>query len=284
MVDVSAVWSRKVKNASWKAFCYVLLSLISIIMIMPFLWMVSTSLKDLGSVFTFPPRWIPEEPIWSHYVDVWEQVPMLRWYANSTFVTLAITFGQLLTSSLAAYGFARMQFPGRDQIFLIYLATLMLPFHVRVIPLFSILSKLGWLNTYKALIIPQLANPFGTFLLRQFFLTIPRDLEDAAIIDGCSRFRIYSRIIIPLSKPALATLATFVFMGIWNQFFWPLIVTSTPQMRTLAVGLALFKGRFSTDWPLLMTASVIVLIPSLVVFIFNQRFFTKGILLGGVKG
>ncbi|MCD4783191.1 MAG: carbohydrate ABC transporter permease [Candidatus Eremiobacteraeota bacterium] len=189
----------------------------------------------------------------------------------------------MFTSSLAAYSFARLRYPGRDTLFFLYLATIMVPMQIVIIPNFIVVTKLGWIDTYNALILPVMFSAYGTFMLRQFILGIPRDLEDAALIDGCSRFRIYWNIILPLSKPALATLATFTFMTNWNSFFWPLVVTSSMEMKILPVGLAAFQGKYNTDWTMLMAAAVITLLPVVIVYLFNQRFITKGIALTGKK-
>lgn len=222
--------------------------------------------------------------VWSNYKRALSAFPFVRNFFNSLFVATTVTLGVLLTSSLAAYAFARIDFPLRDQLFLGYLGTLMIPGAVTMIPVFILIKKIGWVNTYQALILPAMFTAYGTFLLRQFFLTIPKDLEDAAIIDGCSRFRIYWSIILPLSKPALATLATFTFLGSWNDFMWPLIVLNSKEMMTLPVALASFQGLYTTEWTLLMAAASMVLIPVIVVYVFNQRFFVRGIVLTGLKG
>jgi multiple sugar transport system permease protein len=204
-------------------------------------------------------------------------------YINSILVAVLVTFGQVLTSSLAAFAFARLRFPGRDRLFLGYLATLMIPAVVTMIPVFILLRQLGWIDTYKALVLPAMFSAYGTFMLRQFFLTIPTDLEDAARIDGCGAFGIYWNVILPLSKPALATLTTFVFLGSWNNYMWPLIVINTTAKKTLPIALQSFQGLYTTEWTLLMAASLLVLVPVLLVFIFNQRFFVRGIVLTGLK-
>jgi multiple sugar transport system permease protein len=194
-----------------------------------------------------------------------------------------VTLGQLMTCSLAAYAFARLQFRGREVLFYLFLGTMMIPGQVIMIPSFMVLYWLGWIDTYYALIVPGLASAFGTFLLRQFFLTIPRDLEDAASIDGCSRFGVLWRIILPLSRPALATLAVFTFMGVFNDFLWALIVVSSDEMKTVQLGLAIFRDRYQTDWGQLMAASVTATLPILMVFFFAQKYFIKGITLSGLK-
>jgi len=287
MTELTGIESKKRKKRIElikKIISYICLSVIGISMLLPFLWMISTSLKEPGAVFTYPPEWIPKPVVFKNYSEAWNAVPFGRFFINSIIVAVCITFGQLFTASLAGYAFARLEFPGKDKLFLAYLATMMIPGQVTMIPIFIVLKTLGWIDTYKALILPGMFTAYGTFMLRQFFLTIPKDLEEAAIIDGCSRFTIYLKIILPLSKPALATLGTFVFLGSWNDFMWPLIVTNSMEMKTLPIGLASFQGLYTTDWTLLMAASVIVLAPVLIVYIFNQRFFTKGIVMTGLKG
>ena len=267
-----------------QALAYVLLTLGAVVMVVPFLWMLSTSLKQQTQVFVFPPQWLPRPPVWDNYAQVVRIMPFGRFLLNSAIVAVAITALQLLTSSLAAYSFARLRFPGRDTLFLAYLATLMIPGQVTLIPNFLIVKYLGWIDTYQALIIPQIFSAFGTFLLRQFFLGIPRELEEAARIDGSGSFGIYSRIILPLSGPALATLAVFTFTGQWNSFLWPLIVTNRVTMRTLTVGLQTLQGQYSVQWPLLMAGTVISLVPLLVAFLFAQRYFVQGIAVTGLAG
>lgn len=267
---------------------YFLLLLGALTMIGPFLWMISTSLKEPGAVFTYQKNWwtewIPTSFVWQNYVKATKVVPFLRFYWNSIFVSVCITAGQVITSAMAAYAFARLRFPGREKLFFGYLATMMVPGAVTMIPVFILLEKLGWIDTYKAMILPAVFTAYGTFMLRQFFLTLPRDLEDAAKIDGCSYFGIFWRIILPLSKPALATLTTFTFMGSWMSFMWPLIVMNTHEKYTLPIGLAYFQSLHGTDWTLLMAGSVMMILPILLVFIFNQRFFVEGIKLTGIKG
>lgn len=212
------------------------------------------------------------------------RVAFLAFYLNSIMIALVVTVGQVLTSSLAAYAFARLRFPGRDALFLGYLGTLMVPFVVTMIPVFALFNVAHLYDTYAALALPAMFSAYGTFLLRQFFLSIPKELEDAARIDGCGKFAIYRHIIMPLSKPALATLTTFVFLQTWNSFMWPLIVIDSDQRKPLMLGLHTFMGRYSTDWTLLMAASLMVMIPVLLVFIAGQRYFVRGIQMSGIKG
>ena len=267
---------------------YSFLSLGALAMVAPFLWMVTTSLKEPGSIFSYQrpwwQDWVPTQFVWQNYVKAWYAVPFARFYVNSLFVSICVTLGQVSTSALAAYAFARLQFPGRDKIFFGYLATMMVPGAVTMIPVFILLRYLGWIDTYKAVILPGIFTAYGTFLLRQFFLTLPTDLEDAAKIDGCSYFGIFWKIILPLSKPALATLTTFTFMGSWLNFMWPLIVLNTHDLFTLPVGLSYFQSLHHTDWSLLMAGSLMMILPILIVFLINQRYFVEGIKLTGIKG
>jgi multiple sugar transport system permease protein len=267
-----------------QAVAYLLLTLGAVVMVVPFVWMLSTSLKTQSQIFVFPPQWIPRPLVWSNYPQVVQVMPFGRFLANTAIVAASITLLNLLTSSLAGYAFARLRVPGRDALFLAYLATLMIPGQVTLIPNFLIVKYLGWIDTYQALIIPQIFSAFGTFLLRQFFLGIPRELEEAARIDGSGSFGIYSRIIMPLSGPALATLAIFTFTAQWNNFLWPLIVTNSLTMRTLTVGLQTLQGQYSVQWPLLMAGTVISLVPLLLAFLFAQRYFVQGIAVTGLGG
>jgi multiple sugar transport system permease protein len=276
------------KQTAIKAVAYVFLTIGAITMVGPFMWMVSTSLKNPGDVFSYSKawwmEWIPTKFVWQNYVQAWNVVPFARFYLNSIFVSVAITLGQVATSAMAAYAFARLRFPGRDRLFFAYLATMMVPGAVTMIPVFILLQKLGWVDSFKALILPSMFTAYGTFMLRQFFMTLPRDLEDAAKIDGCSYTGIFWRIILPLSKPALATLTTFTFMGSWMSFMWPLIVMNTHEKYTLPIGLSYFQSLHGTDWTLLMAGSLMMILPILLVFMFNQRFFVEGIKLAGIKG
>ena len=256
----------------------------ALLMLLPFIWMLSTSFKLAGAVFEYPPTWLPKPLVWQNYLQVTEILPFARFFLNSLVVALSVTALQLLTCSLAAYAFARLRFPGRDALFLGYLGTLMIPGQVVIIPNFILLRTLGWIDTYQALILPAAFSAFGTFLLRQYFLTIPRELEDAAVVDGASYWQIYSRIILPLSGPALSALAIFTFLAQWNSFLYPLVVTNSTEMSTLTVGLRTLQGQYNTAWTLLMAGSVIALVPVLLVFIFAQRYFIKGIAMTGLGG
>lgn len=266
-----------------QSFFYFVLSLGALIMIVPFVWMVSTSLKTKGATMVFPPQILPETISWENYMRVAETFPIGKFLLNSALVSVVSTVGQLILASMAAYAFARLEFKGRDKLFFLYLATLMVPTQVTMTPQFILMKYLGWLNTYQGLIVPGLFSAFGTFLLRQFFLTIPKSLEEAAFMDGASHFRVYWQVILPLAKPALATLAVFAFMQSWNNFLWPLIVISDKGMMTLPLGLSMLQGRWETDWNLMMAGVVISVIPILAVYLFAQKYFIQGITLSGLK-
>jgi multiple sugar transport system permease protein len=262
---------------------YVLLYGLAFLTVAPFLWMVLTSFKDIGEIFSYPPTWLPERFSLDNYRAAFEAAPFGRYYLNSLFVSVAVTLGQLVTCSMAAYAFARMEFRGRDALFYVFLATMMVPAHVTMIPSFMVLHWLGLIYTYGALILPGLASAFGTFLLRQFFLTLPKELEEAAFIDGCGRARVLWQIVLPLSRPALATLAVFTFMGVFNDFLWALIAINSERLYTVQLGLAIFRDRYSTEWGSLMAGSVVATLPVLLVFLAAQKYFIQGIALSGLK-
>ncbi|MGJ8453946.1 carbohydrate ABC transporter permease [Pseudothermotoga sp. U03pept] len=272
----------KEKLINWILFCAMIV--VAFFMLVPFFWMFSTSLKTVGEVFEYPPRWIPSTPQWENYRKVWTVVPFGRYMLNSLIVSTFITFLHLIVASLSAYAFARLNFPGRDRLFLLYIATLMIPGQVTMIPNFILVKIFGWTDTYIGLILPNVFTAFGVFLLRQFFMTIPKDYEDAARIDGASRFYVYSRIIIPLSIPAVSTLAIFTFVFQWNNLLWPLVVVSKDYMKTITIGLASFQGMYGTSWNLLMAAAVMGVVPSVIAFIVGQKYLIKGITLTGLKG
>ena len=256
----------------------------SAVMLFPFLWTVSTSLKDISEVFTYPPRLSGKEWVWENYVKVWERYPFLDFFLNTVKITALVVIGQLLTSSMAGYVFARLKFRGRDAIFMLYLATIIIPVQVTVIPNFFLMKTYGLIDTHWSLILPGFVSAFGTFLLRQFFQTIPAALEEAAKIDGCNPFGIYWRIFVPLSKPAIATLGIFICNGVWNDFYNPLIFINTTSKMTLTLGLATMQGLYSTDWPVLMAATTISITPIIVLFLLAQDLFVRGVTLSGLKG
>ena len=262
---------------------HALLYTLAVLTVAPVAWMVLTSFKEMGEIFRYPPTWWPERFSFENYTAAFGAAPFGRFYLNSLFVAVTVTLGQLVTCSMAAYAFARMRFRGRDALFYVFLGTMMVPAHVTMIPSFMVLHWLGLVDTYGALILPGLASAFGTFLLRQFFLTLPKELEEAAFIDGCGRFRVLWQVILPLSRPALATLAVFTFMGVFNDFLWALIVINSQELYTVQLGLSIFRDRYSTEWGSLMAGSVVATLPILLLFFVAQKHFIQGIALSGLK-
>ena len=276
-------------KAAVNLFFYLLLILVGLTFLLPFLWMLSASLKSVAEIFSFPPRWFPRVRRWSNYTDIFSVMPFGRFVFNSFKVSLLSTIGVVLSSALAAFAFARLRFPGRNLIFALLLSTLMVPGEVTLIPIFFIMRTLGVINTHIPLYLPDFfGNPFGTFLLRQFFLTVPKELEDAAEMDGAGPFKIFGRIFLPLAKPALVTLAVLTFMWRWEELIRPVIYLGSREKMTLTVGLtgyfAEFGGGEIFRWDLLMAGSVVSIIPILVLFMVGQRFFIQGITMTGIKG
>jgi multiple sugar transport system permease protein len=277
---------------------HLLLGTGAVTMVLPFLWMISTSLKPESEIFRFPPAWVPHAWQWSNYRDAMQAAAFGRYFINTIIYASAITISNLLFCSMAAYAFARLRFRGRNVLFILTLGTMMVPGQVTMVPVFILLKRWpflggndwlgigghGLLNTYVGLILPGAVGAFGIFLLRQFFMTLPRELEDAARIDGCSEAGIYLRIILPLSAPALATLGIFTFTAAWNEFLWPLLIMSKDSMKTLQIGLQVFQTQYTTRWDLLMAGTVLVTLPVLLLFLAGQRYFTRGIALSGMKG
>lgn len=252
------------------------------IVVVPFLWMITTSLQSRAETYTntsvLPTSWH-----WENYVRAWEAAPFGQYYLNSIVMAVGIVSGHLVLDALAAYAFARLRFPFRNALFVVLLAALLVPTFVTIIPAYSIVANLGWIDTYAGLIVPRFADVFGIVLLRQFFLSVPQELEDAARIDGCSRIGTFFRIIVPLSRPAFATLAIFSFLFAWNDFLWPLLVTNTDEVRTIQIGLSSFVGRYGTSWNYLMAGTLTATIPSILVFLCFQRALVRGIATSGLK-
>jgi multiple sugar transport system permease protein len=273
------------RRAAWRRLLgYLALTLIALVALVPFLWMLSTSLKNVDEVFIYPPKWIPDQLRFDNYTSIWRELPVNRWILNSVLVAATGVLGHLIFCSMSAYAFARIRFPLREPLFYLFLVTMLIPGQVQLIPNFVLMRNLNWIDTYWALIMPGLAGAFGTFLLRQFFMTLPRDLEDAARVDGASYWRIFRSIVLPLSGPALATVAVFTFIEKWNDFIWPLVVINSTEKMTLPLGLAYLNSTRSTDWTRLMAGDMISLIPMILVFAFAQRYFVRGISLTGLKG
>jgi multiple sugar transport system permease protein len=274
--------NRSLQRAGY--FCIHLVLLVgSLLMILPFFWMISSSLKTVNEMSAFPPVWIPERFVWENYTHMFQSAPWGMFLFNTIKITFFILVGQLITCSMGAYAFARLRFPGRGAMFSMYLATMMIPYQVTMIPAFKIIKTFGWLNTHYALIVPGLFSAFGTFLLRQFFLTIPKELEHSAMIDGCSFPQIYRHIMLPNAKPALTTLAIFTFIWSWNDFLGPLIYLNSQNLKTLTLGLATFQGVYNTQWTYLMAGAVIVTLPVVIVYFLAQRQFVEGLVMSGMK-
>lgn len=264
---------------------YIFLIAVAITVAVPYAWMFVTSIKPLSEIQSYPPSFVVSDPTLKHYKDLFHLVPMMRYLFNSLFVAGSVTLFNVFAASLAGYAFAKHRFWGRDKLFLILLGSLMIPWQVNIIPGFVIVKKLGWLNTYKGLIIPSMAwCAFGIFLSRQYIYSISNDLIDAARIDGCGEFMIYRKVILPLIKPVLATLAIFTFLQQWNNFVWPLVIIHTSDMRTVPLALAVLTGQFGANFAVVMAGAVITTLPMLMVYLMFQKYIIKGISLRGLKG
>lgn len=263
---------------------YALLLLLAFIMLVPFVWMVTASLKFNKDIFVVPYQWLSLQPRWQNYVDIWTKIPLLTFIRNTVKLTLIVTFLQILTSSFAAYAFAKLQFKGRDVLFLSYIATIAVPWQVYMVPQFIMMRGMGLADTHLSIIFLQAFSAFGVFMMRQFYEGIPDSLCEAARIDGMSEYGIYSRIMLPLSKPALSTLIIFTFVNTWNDFLGPLIYLTTESKKTLQIGLKMFISQYSAEYGLIMAASCLSLIPVLIVFLALQKYFVEGIASTGVKG
>ena len=263
---------------------HAVLMLLSFSMLLPFLWMVLSSFKSDGEMLAIPMKWLPTVWRWNNYAVTFQMAPWAVYFLNTLKITLCCVVLQLFVSSLAAFAFSRLHFRARNVLFIIYLSTMMLPYQVTMIPTFTIISKIGWIDTHLSLIVPYTFNVFGVFLLRQFFLSIPRELEDSAKIDGCGYIRIYYEIILKNSRPALMTLGLFVFMWSWNDFLRPMLYLNKTELWTLSLGLSKFKGNYVSMWSNMMCGAVVTVIPVLLVFLFAQKYFIEGIVMSGIKG
>lgn len=266
-----------------KTLVYLLLILLAAGMILPFLWMVSASLKLEKDVFRYPFEWIPVDPVWQNYADIWTKVPFLTFTINTSKLTLIITLLQLLTSSLAAYAFAKLEFRGRNVLFLGYIATIAIPWQVYMVPQFIMMRHMGLADTHLALILLQAFSAFGVFLMRQFYVSIPNELVEAARIDGMGEYGIWAKIMLPLSKPPIATLTIFTFVFVWNDFMGPLIYINTEELKTIQLGLRSFISQYSAEYALIMAASLVSLVPVFILFFSLQRFFVEGVASTGIK-
>lgn len=268
-----------------KVFVYAILIIIAVAMIIPFLWMLSASIKSDREVFQMDPFvWIPEVPRWSNYAKIWTKIPMFQFVKNTVFLTIVVTLLQLLTSSFAAYSFAKLNFKHKKGLFLAYIATIAMPWQVYMVPQFLMMRSMGLNDKLLAIICLQAFSAFGVFLMKQFYEGIPDDLCEAARIDGMSEYRIYAKIMLPLSKPALSTLTIFTFVNTWNDYLGPLIYLKSPEKKTIQLGLKMFISQYSSDYGLIMAGSVLSLLPVIVVFLCLQKYFVEGVATTGLKG
>ncbi len=263
---------------------YAVVIAITIVMLLPFAWMLSASLKLSRDVFAFPIEWIPAQPRWENYTEIWTKIPLALFIYNTSKLTIIVTIMQLLTSSFAAYAFAKLHFPYKNTLFLGYIATIAMPWQVYMVPQFLLMREFGLNNTHLALILLQAFTAFGVFLMRQFYMSIPNELCEAARIDGMNEYQIWAKIMLPLSKPALSTLTIFTFVTTWNDFLGPMIYLTKTELKTIQIGLRMFISQYSAEYGLIMAASVVALIPVLIVFLALQRFFVEGVASSGIKG
>lgn len=275
---------KKKKIKISKVLIYIALILLTIIMLIPFVWMLSASLKLDKDVFLFPIQWIPKNPRWKNYIDIWKKIPLLTFALNTSKLTVIVTLLQLLTSSFAAYAFAKLDFRFKNILFLSYIATIAVPWQVYMVPQFMLMRSFGMNDKHIAIICLQAFSAFGVFMMRQFYQGIPDELCEAARIDGMSEYKIYGTIMLPLSKPALSSLCIFTFVGTWNDFLGPMIYLRSERNKTLQIGLRMFISQYSSEYGLIMAASVISLIPVLIIFISLQKYFVEGIAATGIKG
>ena len=276
--------SQKRNNAVSRVAIYAILILITALMLIPFLWMLSASLKMNKDVFSFPIKWIPENPRWKNYIDIWTKIPLLPFVKNSTKLTIIVTLLQLFTSSFAAYAFAKMDFKGKNLLFLGYIATIAVPWQAYMVPQFMMMRAWHLNNTHLAIICLQAFSAFGVFLMKQFYEGVPSELCEAARIDGLTEYGIWFRVMLPLSKPALSTLTIFTFVSTWNDFLGPLIYLTRDEVKTIQIGLRMFISQYSAEYGLIMAASVIALIPVLIIFLALQKYFVQGVAATGIKG
>ena len=263
---------------------FVILMIIGLTMLVPFFWTLSSSFKYDREIFEYPIKWIPEVFRWSNYQEVWTRVNFLTYYLNTIKLSIIVTVGQVVTCSLAAYSFAKMDYPGRDKIFLCYLATMMVPWHAIMIPQFIIIKNMGFYDSHWSIILMNLFSAFGVFLLRQFMLGIPMELSEAARIDGCGELKIYSQIIMPMCKPGLATLVVFTFNFMWNDYMGPMIYLNTDKLKTIQIGLAAFRTEYGAEYGLIMAGTVCSLLPIVLIYCVAQKYLIEGIAFSGLKG
>ncbi|MET7465354.1 carbohydrate ABC transporter permease [Nonomuraea sp. NPDC005501] len=275
---------RSAAAVTRRVLAYVALTVVAALVLVPFAWMLSASLKRDNEVFTVPIEWIPHELRWSNFVDIWDRIPLLTYLGNSAFLSVSVTLLQLLSGSFAAYGFAKVRFPGRDALFMAYIATIAVPWQAYMVPQYIMMQKADLTNTHLAIILLQAFGAFGVFLMRQYYMSIPDELCEAARIDGLSEYGIYWRIMLPLSKPALASLALLTFVNTWNDYMGPFIYLTDNDLWTVQLGLRSFVGQYDAEYAMIMTGAVLSVLPILAVFLLGQRYFIQGIATSGLKG
>ncbi|GHV50181.1 sugar ABC transporter ATP-binding protein [Spirochaetia bacterium] len=284
MSDQSISVNYHTSRSITKVVVYLFLIITAFTMLVPFAWMLSSSLKLNKDVFAFPMRWIPENPRWQNYADIWKKIPLLTFILNTAKLSVIVTLLQLLTSSFAAYAFAKLRFPGRKGLFLGYIATIAVPWQAYMVPQFIMMRAMGLNNTHLAIICLQAFSAFGVFMMKQFYESVPDELREAARIDGLNEYGIWLRIMLPLSKPALSTLTIITFVNTWNDFLGPLIYLTRTNLKTIQIGLRAFISQYSSEYGLIMAASVVALVPVLMIFLSLQRYFVQGVASTGLKG
>lgn len=263
---------------------FTLLTIAALVFLMPFIWSISLSFQPDGDVFGWPIKLIPNPATLENYERLWNEIPFGRWLFNSVLIVTIVTISNLFFDSLAGYAFARMKFRGRNVLFMAFIASMMIPGHITMVPKFMLFNAAGLINTYPGLIAPHLVQVFGIFLMKQFFESLPRELEEAAMIDGCGPFETFWKVILPVSRPALVALGIYIFQGNWNEFLWPVIMSTTSDMFTLPLGMAMFRYEFTVEWTMLMAGSMLIALPTLVIFLAFQRLFIQGMATTGMKG
>jgi multiple sugar transport system permease protein len=275
---------KTTRRRAGRLLCYLILAVGAVLMVMPFAWMLSTSLKTKSALVVYPPQWIPRPVMWENYERAITSFPFFQYLWNNVKISGLVVLGTLVTSSLAGFAFARMRFPGRDALFLVILAVMMIPSQVTMIPVFLLVRDLGMIDQHSSLIIPTLVSPLNIFIMRQYFLTLPRDLDDAAYVDGSLPLRTFAMIFLPLAAPPLAAISVLTFVAVWNSFIWPLILISDKSKHMMSVGLLNFQNQYQTEYHLMMAATLLSLLPVFTVYLFTQRYFVEGIAISGLKG
>jgi multiple sugar transport system permease protein len=276
--------SRSTKKKIGNTITYIFLLLLSLLVLIPFFWMISSSLKQDNQVFSIPIQWIPTKPQWNNFVEIWHQIPLLTFFKNTIFLSIVVTFIQVLTSSFAAYGFSKMRFKGRNALFLAYIGTIAVPWQAYMIPQFIMMREVHLTDTLWSLVLLQAFSAFGVFLMRQFYMSIPEELSEAARVDGLNEYGIYFKIILPLSKPALTTLMVLTFVNTWNDYMGPFIYLNSTEVKTIQLGLRMFVTLYDAQYALIMAASLVSIVPITIIFIFAQRYIIEGIATTGMKG